>query len=390
MTYCLRALRNGGIHRMAPGTLLVGRAPQCQLIIPDPRVSRQHAQIAVLDGGLWVQDLGSRAGTFVDGRRINSQTRLGANSLVAFGPAQFRCELDTGQQSGMGGARLSAGHLVIGASILLIAFFVIMLNFSESGKEPVTALPSTTVAVPSPSLAAAATLTESPAIAAAVTLPPPPTVAPTQTSAVRAATPGLPDASLYAQPVDMESAIAVGRAGAVNIYCEGAQGASGGSGWPLDTASFAETNPRIVIVTNNHVIADCDSNQITVYADQDSAPAEVLGTDAAHDLALLSAVITLKPFVAGHKPQIGYWVMAIGSPLDFDRTVTMGTITNITDEYLVTDAAINPGNSGGPLVNSHGEVVGINSEKFTKGENTGLSRPVTDLCIRLIDCNRIP
>ena len=391
MIVCLRGLRGGAIHRFGSGTHLVGRAPQCQLVIPDPRVSRQHAQLLVAEGGLWVQDAGSRAGTFVNGQRIYTQTQLDANSVVAFGPVQFRCEADTGQVVGPGGPRFGPVHVVGGASALVAIVAVVLVYMAGAGSPPVAEVPVPETAVPSPAFAASATpASESSVPLPAVTLPPPPTAAVAATVPVQAPPPKVQSGSFYEQPADMEAAIAAGRAGAVSIYCEGRQGASGGSGWPLDTASFAEPNPRLVIVTNNHVVEDCFKDQIIVYVGARNGQAAVLDTDPAHDLALLSTAIDLRPFVPGNSPQIGYWVMAIGSPLEYDRTVTMGTITNITDEYLVTDAAINPGNSGGPLVNSRGEVIGINSEKYTKGENTGLSRPVGDLCRRLIDCKRTP
>ena len=126
------------------------------------------------------------------------------------------------------------------------------------------------------------------------------------------------------------------------------------------------------ILTNNHVVGDADEVKVEL-SDAREFRAEIVGTDASTDLAVLKIEANnLEPARLGDSDQleVGEWVLAIGSPFGLDQTVTAGIISaksranvGITDyeDFIQTDAAINPGNSGGPLVNLHGEVVGINT-----------------------------
>src|SRR4051812_8713012 len=129
------------------------------------------------------------------------------------------------------------------------------------------------------------------------------------------------------------------------------------------------------ILTNYHVVNDVDEIKVQL-ADRRRFEAEVVGTDPASDIA----VIRIKGEVPSDLPvaelgdsdqlEVGNLVMAIGSPFGFIQTVTTGVLSakgragigiNTYEDFLQTDAAINPGNSGGPLVNMHGQVIGINS-----------------------------
>jgi len=126
------------------------------------------------------------------------------------------------------------------------------------------------------------------------------------------------------------------------------------------------------IVTNNHVVRGADKVTVVLY-DKRSFTAEVVGTDAKTDIAVLKIEadnLTPAKFGDSDKMQTGDWVLAIGSPFHLSQTVTAGIVSakgrgnvGITDyeDFLQTDAAINPGNSGGPLVNLNGEIVGINT-----------------------------
>ena len=94
---------------------------------------------------------------------------------------------------------------------------------------------------------------------------------------------------------------------------------------------------------------------------------------------------------AERKPELGQWVMAVGSPggvIDLSGSVTTGRITNIDGYILATDAAINPGNSGGPLVNSFGEVLGTNSwgEDVAKFDNIAYAQANPTLCDKILFC----
>ncbi len=148
------------------------------------------------------------------------------------------------------------------------------------------------------------------------------------------------------------------------------------------------------IVTNNHVIEGAD--KIEVRIGRDRFVAKVIGRDQATDLALLKvdAKKKLSPLPLGdsNRLRVGEWVMAIGDPLNFDKTVTIGVVSakdrsGLTadstsrsfESFIQTDAAINFGNSGGPLINVRGEVVGINTAMYRPAQNIGFAVPVNTL-----------
>src|SRR5690625_4969390 len=124
------------------------------------------------------------------------------------------------------------------------------------------------------------------------------------------------------------------------------------------------------ILTNNHVVADAEDIYVT-FVDGEEYTAEVIGTDERTDVALIKIdAKDLKPLTIGNSNDLkkGEWVLAIGSPFGLDATVTVGVVSAInrdTGDYLPfiqTDVAVNPGNSGGPLLNTQGEVVGVNAQ----------------------------
>ena len=139
------------------------------------------------------------------------------------------------------------------------------------------------------------------------------------------------------------------------------------------------------ILTNYHVIADARQVEVTLH-NRKKYKATVVGTDAAHDLAVIQIKAPdLVPAVLGdsHNLQVGQKVYAIGNPFGLAGTMTRGIVSSIRpvrepngatiDEAIQTDAAINPGNSGGPLMNWHGEVIGINTMILSSvGQNAGI------------------
>ena len=138
------------------------------------------------------------------------------------------------------------------------------------------------------------------------------------------------------------------------------------------------------VLTNNHVVADADEIIVRL-PDRSELEATLVGADPRTDVALLKIEATGLPTVRlgdSSALKVGEWVLAIGSPFGFDHTVTAGIVSatgrNLPSEsyvpFIQTDVAINPGNSGGPLVNLQGEVIGINSQIFTRsGGFMGLS-----------------
>ncbi|QAX82048.1 DegQ family serine endoprotease [Candidatus Pseudomonas adelgestsugas] len=130
------------------------------------------------------------------------------------------------------------------------------------------------------------------------------------------------------------------------------------------------------ILTNNHVIVDADEILVRL-ADRSELKAKLVGTDQRSDVALLKIESQNLPVLRLGKSQdlkAGQWVAAIGSPFGFDHTVTQGIVSAIGRSlpnenyvpFIQTDVPINPGNSGGPLFNLAGEVVGINSQIYTR------------------------
>ncbi|MGH9512006.1 MAG: S1C family serine protease [Terriglobales bacterium] len=127
------------------------------------------------------------------------------------------------------------------------------------------------------------------------------------------------------------------------------------------------------ILTNYHVIADARQVEVTLH-NRKKYPATIVGTDQSHDLAVIQIKTSdLTPMVLGDSRnlQVGQKVYAIGNPFGLSGTLTSGIVSSIRsvrepdgmtiDEAIQTDAPINPGNSGGPLLNWHGDVIGINT-----------------------------
>ena len=151
-----------------------------------------------------------------------------------------------------------------------------------------------------------------------------------------------------------------------------------GSGFIIDRDGY--------IVTNNHVIEKADKISVKLKDGQEFA-AEVVGTDAKTDLALLkiASESKLPALELGDSEalKIGDWVVAIGSPFGLEQTVTAGIVSakgrvigaGPYDDFIQTDASINPGNSGGPLLNLKGQVVGINTAIVATGQGIGFAIP---------------
>jgi serine protease Do len=143
-------------------------------------------------------------------------------------------------------------------------------------------------------------------------------------------------------------------------------------------------SPDGYVISNNHVIKDADEVVVRL-TDRREFTAEVVGTDERSDVALLKIDAKGLPTVklgTNYKLKAGEWVLAIGSPFGFDHTVTAGIVSAVGRSlprenyvpFIQTDVAINPGNSGGPLFNLRGEVIGVNSQIFSRtGGFMGLS-----------------
>ena len=153
-----------------------------------------------------------------------------------------------------------------------------------------------------------------------------------------------------------------------------------GSGSIIDTKGH--------ILTNHHVVANAQKLEVTL-ADGSKWPAKLVGSDPDNDLAVIKIdapreKLKVIPMGDSKNLRIGQKVLAIGNPFGFERTLTTGVISSLgrtirsevgtlIEDVIQTDAAINPGNSGGPLLNSAGEIIGINSAIISpSGGNVGI------------------
>ena len=167
--------------------------------------------------------------------------------------------------------------------------------------------------------------------------------------------------------------ISSGSSNPFDPYGQSQQGTATGSGFLIDTDGH--------MVTNNHVIEGASEITVTLGDSDEVYEAEVVGTDPSTDLALIKVDApekAMKPLKLADSSnvKVGDPVVAIGNPFGLDRTVTTGIVSALQREIsslnqyaisnvIQTDAAINPGNSGGPLINTDGEVIGVNSQIAT-------------------------
>ncbi|MFI3267335.1 MAG: Do family serine endopeptidase [Rikenellaceae bacterium] len=166
---------------------------------------------------------------------------------------------------------------------------------------------------------------------------------------------------------------------------------SGGSGVIISKDGY--------IITNNHVIEDATELKVTL-SDERSYPAKLIGTDPTTDIALIKIEaddLPTIPFGDSEKLRLGEWVIAVGNPYSLNSTVTAGIVSakgrNLDvipsqfriESFIQTDAAVNPGNSGGALVNTKGELVGINTViKSSTGSYIGYSFAVPSTIVKKV------
>ncbi len=165
------------------------------------------------------------------------------------------------------------------------------------------------------------------------------------------------------------------------------------------TGSGVIIAPNGYIVTNNHVVEEGKSFKVTLH-DKREFEAKLIGTDPSTDLALLKITTNNLPYLTfGNSDSLstGEWVLAVGNPFNLESTVTAGIVSAkgrnidiLNDRYSIesfiqTDAAVNPGNSGGALVNTNGELVGINTAIITRsGKYEGYSFAIPSNIVRKI------
>jgi serine protease Do len=152
-----------------------------------------------------------------------------------------------------------------------------------------------------------------------------------------------------------------------------------GSGFIIDGSGL--------ILTNNHVVEGAERLTVKL-SDGRSLHARIIGTDPDTDIALIKVEsptpLPAAPLGDSSSLRVGEWVCAIGNPLAYEHSVTVGVVSYVgrklwdpaLDEYIQTDAAINFGNSGGPLINARGEVIGINAAISSRATSIGFAVPI--------------
>src|ERR1700683_1490697 len=225
-------------------------------------------------------------------------------------------------------------------------------------------LSATQSGMASPSPAAAAPRATSPAGAPGAPLPAMPDLSPVAERAIQASV--NISSTQYVQMNDWFRAMGGG---------EAVPQTSLGSGVIVSTDGY--------VLTNSHVAQTATADIEVTLPDNRTLAAKVVGIDVPSDLALLKVAATgLNPLPWGQssKLRVAEWVLAVGNPFEFSQTVTQGIVSNVNrsdpqlaiyNDFIQTDAAINPGNSGGALVNSRGELVGINTMIYSN--NNGFS-----------------
>ena len=336
--------------------ILVGRSEQCDFVVTHDSVSSWHCELEITEEGLFLRDLDSTNGTFVNGTRISGSV-VSEEDQIYVGLVPLSLRNGKFQLVASSFSKKEINRPPSFSLVLLSLLFVVGLGgwFFWSSQD------SSTFQMGGTASESGSSVRESEEASLPFTNSP---------------------ASLFSQPNTLEEMIPLLRSSVVGVGCpEGA-----GTGWPLTVGG------KTYIVSNQHVVASCisaDSSRVQLDIQGQIHNGEVASYNAEEDLALISADIGLLGLSTSGSPQIGHWVMVIGNPLGMDRSVSFGTITNLIDGVIVTDAAINPGNSGGPIFNSVGEVIGIASAKLAADDidNIGFGLPLSMLCQSLLKCD---
>lgn len=200
----------------------------------------------------------------------------------------------------------------------------------------------------------------------------------------------------FAQPAYLGWLISEAQKSLVTVNCKGVLGS--GFSFYLDTTDRergfehrdeSTEQANSVIITNEHVIADClvgGTVEITI-ADETVHEATIVQSDSKNDLALLTSKQVVVPISgASWKPRPGFWTMALGSPHSFFGSVTLGNIINQDSSQVFHTASLSPGNSGGPLLDNEGYLYAVNTGSKPVGQNFNLSVGVNAFCEVLIIC----
>lgn len=343
----------GDSKEITSGEIAIGREPGCEILVPDSRASRRHAKVSVApDGGLQVEDLGSSNGTFVDEQRITGVTPLPLGARLRIGDTVFRVDA---QKAGL--AATEVGSAVPPPPP----------PAADKGAASDEPTPSTIERRKNRQTARIALILGGVGAAAGVV------VAILAVAGVFSG--GGEDDDDLSVPEIVDST----RASTLEVVAEvGGQPAGTGTGWVLDADEG-------FVVTNAHVTNGGETYTVAL-ADDSPRPASIVAVSPCQDLSLLrvdnnDGLATL-PIASQSDLKQGETVVAVGFPgsaaAGGELTATTGIVSVVETSFdlegqdvpqypnvIQTDTVINPGNSGGPLVNTDGELVGVNSAGIT-------------------------
>lgn len=327
--------------------LVVGRDLPADFIVASSLVSRRHALVHLDPDNPYVQDLGSANGTFVNGERID-RAELADGDRIHFADRMYEYhsgelhlpqERNSKHEPAKGSLLARPATWIVGVAAVSMIGLVGVLIATSLGRVQ----------------------------------------------------PDINANDLFDRPADVDAYVDQIQESVVTVLCETEQGRSTGSGFAMTTDD--STGPTNTIVTNNHVIANCldNSGDLSVQGSGFVSDATLAQADSFNDLASLTIDHSLTPLQRSKEPSVGMWVAAFGSPHGISGSVTFGTASNVLarDRLIMTDAAINPGNSGGPLVNSRGEVLGINTFKIEEADTVGFAVTWPALCLETLKCGNI-
>ena len=336
---------------------LIGREASADIRPNSELVSRRHAMLRG-SGQVWeLEDLGTSNGTYVNGRRIKN-VALSEGDQVSFADSNFIFDgqdlvpagpdevPQSGQKIGARNSSLAKPVVALIASIALVGG-VIGGGFAIFGPDQ-----------------------------------------------------SLSSQNLYDPPQDMRSFVDDVTSSTVWVECEGAAGSGFSIDWQtLDAGSS-------LIVTNHHVVEECvrTGAKPTVANEEFQTSGSIIqysDSDTGQDLALIKIRKLVRPFSRAPEIGQGQWVMAIGSPEGLGWTTTTGYISKLLDrssgqalvggtwdlsEWILHDAPINHGNSGGPLVNSRGQLVGVNTFGWEPLRGLSFSNGWPNACSTIVSC----
>lgn len=340
--------------------LTIGRDVSANLRPQSRLVSRHHAELVNNETGWNLRDLGSDNGTYVNGTRIEA-CFLKDGDIVSFADANYLFsgdglvekvgadrELNESRRTMVtkGGRGIPPWSFAVGAGFALLLLVVFL----------------------------ARSLVVSPQ-------------------------------SLYEPPEDLQALLADVKESTVTVVCASDGWMSTGSGFAVDWGTNVVSESQII--TNYHVVEDCigGRGEISIKTQGVEVNAR-LGNYSdyfSQDLAVLSTSLDVPPIPRAQEVGQGNWVLAVGSPMGVEKTSTSGQISKILDSsevfpypyvnddygmWILHDAQINSGNSGGPLVNSRGELVGVNTLDMAGAGLDGIfaSNGWPNICSTVMSC----